>query len=209
MIKFKAIIYDVDGTLLDTLKMNMVPLLKILHEEGRTDFTYESVLKYASYPGRKVLDELEISNPEDVYKRWVKYVNEYEEGASIFPGIIDLLKQIESMGIIQAVVSAKTTNQYRLDVVSKGLDSFMSARVLAEDTLKHKPDPEPLLKCCEMLNLNETEVCYVGDSYTDYLASHAAGIDFIYAKWGCILDERIHAEVELNHPLELVEVVLY
>jgi HAD superfamily hydrolase (TIGR01549 family) len=208
MIKYKAILYDVDGTLLDTLKMNMVPLLKILHEEGLTEFTYESVLKYASYPGRKVLDELEINNPDDVYKRWVKYVNEYDEEASVFPGIIDLLTKIESMGIIQAVVSAKTTNQYRIDVVSKGIDSFMSARVLAEDTLKHKPDPEPLLKCCEMLSLNNKEVCYVGDAYSDYLASHAAGIDFIYAKWSGLHDERIQDSVELNHPLELVEVIL-
>lgn len=209
MNKYKAILYDVDGTLLDTLKMNIFPLLRILHEEGRTEFTYESILKYFTYPGRKVLDELKINNPDDVYKRWVKYVNEYEEEASAFPGIIDLLVKIESMGIIQAVVSAKSTNQYRIDVVSKGLDSFMSARVLAEDTEKHKPDPEPLIKCCEMLGLKSKEVCYVGDAYSDYLASQAAGIDFIYAKWSGMHDERIQDSVELNHPLELVEIVLY
>jgi len=208
MIKYKAILYDVDGTLLDTLKMNMVPLLRILHEEGRTEFTYESILKYFTYPGRKVLDELEIRNPDDVYKRWVKYVNEYEEVASAFPGIIDLLVKIESMGIIQAVVSAKSTNQYRIDVVSKGIDSFMSARVLAEDTEKHKPDPEPLLKCCEILGLNCKEVCYVGDAYSDYLASHSAGIDFIYAKWSGMHDERILDSIELNHPLELINVLI-
>ena len=173
MRKYKAIIYDIDGTLLDTLKMNMIPLLKILHEEGLRDFTYETVLKYASYPGRKVLEELGIENREEVYARWVRYVNEFEEGASIYPGVVDLLKQVESMDLIQAVVSAKTTNQYRIDVVSKGLDSFMKCRVLAEDTEKHKPDPEPLLKCCELLGLYSNEVCYVGDAYSDYLASNA------------------------------------
>lgn len=208
MRKYKAIIYDVDGTLLDTLKMNMIPLLRILHEEGFRDFTYESVLKYASYPGRKVLDELGINHPEEVYARWVKYVNEYEEGATLFPGIVDLLKQIESMGITQAVVSAKTYNQYRIDVVSKGLDSFMKARVLAEDTDKHKPDPEPLLMCCELLKLKPKDVCYIGDTYSDYLASKAANIDFFYAKWNGIHDERIKDVVELNHPLELIEIIL-
>lgn len=208
MRKYKAIIYDVDGTLLDTLKMNMIPLLKILHEEGFKDFTYETVLKYASYPGRKVLDELGIENKERVYARWVRYVNEFEEGASIYPGVVDLLKQIESMGMIQAVVSAKTTNQYRIDVVSKGLDSFMKCRVLAEDTQKHKPDPEPLLKCCELLDLKPKEVCYVGDAYSDYLASSAAKIDFYYAKWNGLHDERIVNVIALNHPLELIEVLI-
>jgi len=208
MRKYKAIIYDIDGTLLDTLKMNMIPLLKILHEEGFKDFTYETVLKYASYPGRKVLDELGIVNIDEVYARWVQYVNEYEEGASIYPGIIDLLKQVESMDLIQAVVSAKTTNQYRIDVVSKGLDSFMKCRVLAEDTEKHKPDPEPLLKCCELLGLYSNEVCYVGDAYSDYLASIAAGVDFYYAKWNGLEDDRIKDVVELNHPLELIESII-
>lgn len=208
MRKYKAIIYDIDGTLLDTLKMNMIPLLKILHEEGLRDFTYETVLKYASYPGRKVFDELGIVNIDEVYARWVQYVNEYEEGASIYPGIIDLLKQVESMDLIQAVVSAKTTNQYRIDVVSKGLDSFMKCRVLAEDTEKHKPDPEPLLKCCELLGLYSNEVCYVGDAYSDYLASIAAGVDFYYAKWNGLEDDRIKDVVELNHPLELIESII-
>jgi len=208
MRKYKAIIYDVDGTLIDTLKMNMFPLLKILHEEGFKEFTYESVLKYASYPGRKVLDELGIMNRDEVYARWVKYVNEYEEGASIYPSIIDLLKQVESMGIIQAVVSAKTYNQYRIDVVSKGLDSFMKCRVLAEDTDKHKPDPEPLLKCCELLDLMPHEVCYVGDTYSDYRASQNANIDFFYAKWNGLHDDMIMDVVELNHPLELIELII-
>jgi HAD superfamily hydrolase (TIGR01549 family) len=208
MRKYKAIIYDVDGTLLDTLKMNMIPLLKILHEEGFKDFTYEMVLKYASYPGRKVLDELGIENKEEVYSRWVRYVNEYEEGASIFNGILELLKEVEAMDLIQAVVSAKTYNQYRIDMVSKGLDSFMKCRVLAEDTEKHKPDPEPLLKCCELLGLNPNEVCYVGDAYSDYLASKAANIDFFYAKWNGLHDERIIDVVELNHPLELIESII-
>jgi HAD superfamily hydrolase (TIGR01549 family) len=208
MSNYKAIIYDIDGTLLDTLKMNMIPLLKILHEEGLTNLNYESILKYASYPGRKVLEELEIKHPDDVYQRWVQYVNEYTEGATLFPGVLELLKEIESLGIRQAVVSAKTINQYRIDFVSKGLDSFMTCRVLAEDTLKHKPDPEPLLKCLSCLNLGPNEVCYVGDAYSDYLASNAAGIDFVYAKWNGLIDPRIDAKIELNHPLELIEVIL-
>lgn len=205
---YKAVIYDIDGTLLDTLKMNMVPLLKILHEEGLTDLKYESILKYASYPGRKVLDELKISNPDDVYLRWVQYVNAYEEGATLYPGIVELLKEVELLNIRQAVVSAKTMNQYRIDFVAKGLDSFMECRVLADDTSKHKPDPEPLLKCLSLLNLTNSEVCYVGDAYSDYLASNAAGIDFIYAKWNGLIDARIQAKIELNHPLELIEVLI-
>ena len=79
MKKYKAIIYDLDGTVLDTLKMNMIPLLKIIKEETGEDWSFEQVLKFASYPGMKVMEELQVKNPEETYARWVKYVNEYED----------------------------------------------------------------------------------------------------------------------------------
>jgi len=72
--QYKAVIYDIDGTLLDTLKMNMIPLLKILHEEGFTDLSFDSIIKYASYPGKAVLDELKVKNPDDVLTVMVSYV---------------------------------------------------------------------------------------------------------------------------------------
>ena len=50
MKKYKAIIYDIDGTLLDTLKMNMYPLMKIIKEETGEDWTFEQVLKFAANP---------------------------------------------------------------------------------------------------------------------------------------------------------------
>ena len=47
MKKYKAIIYDIDGTLLNTLNMNMYPLMKIIKEETGEDWTFEQVLKFA------------------------------------------------------------------------------------------------------------------------------------------------------------------
>ena len=66
MKKYKAIIYDLDGTVLDTLKMNMIPLLKIIKEETGEDWSFEQVLKFASYPGMKVIEELHVKNPTEV-----------------------------------------------------------------------------------------------------------------------------------------------
>jgi beta-phosphoglucomutase-like phosphatase (HAD superfamily) len=75
MKKYKAIIYDLDNTLLDTLKMNMIPLQKIIKEEKGIVMSYQEVLKFASYPGMKVMEELNIKDKERTYKRWVQYVN--------------------------------------------------------------------------------------------------------------------------------------
>ena len=56
MKKYKAIIYDLDGTVLNTINMNMYPLIKIIKEETGEDWTFEQVLKFLPYPGMKVME---------------------------------------------------------------------------------------------------------------------------------------------------------
>ena len=202
MKKYKAIIYDLDGTVLNTINMNMYPLIKIIKEETGEDWTFEQVLKFLPYPGMKVMEELQVADKEKAYARWVKYVNEYEEGASLYPGFEEIFEAFDG-SIIQAVASAKTTAQYQIDFVAKGLDKYMKTAVLANDTVKHKPDPEPLLECLKRLSLQPEDVIYIGDAHSDYLASKNAGIDFGYAKWGSI-DKPDHV---FEQPLDLLKLL--
>ncbi len=186
--KYKAILYDLDGTVLNTLDMNMYPLLKIIKEELNEDWTFDQVLKFAAYPGMKVMKELGIKDQEKTYARWVDYVNSYEKGASLYPGLEEVFKQVKKENIDQAVVSAKKKDQYKIDFIDKGLDIYMKTAVLEEDTKRHKPYPDPLLEALRRLDLKADQVVYVGDSYSDLLASQAAGIDFAYAKWGSVYE---------------------
>jgi HAD superfamily hydrolase (TIGR01549 family) len=202
MKKYKAIIYDLDNTLLDTLKMNMIPLQKIIKEEKGIVMSYQEVLKFASYPGMKVMEELNIKDKERTYKRWVQYVNRQE--AKIFDGVEDILKSVEDKGILQAVVTSKLKDQYQKDFVEKGLDKYMSVVILGEDTTLHKPHPEPLHKCIEALHFQKDEVIYIGDAYSDQLACKNADIDFAFASWSAVkkLDAKIVLD-EVNDILKL------
>lgn len=159
----------------------MIPLQKIIREEKGKEWTLEEVYHFASYPDMKVMEELEVYNPEEVYARCVKYVNEYK--AIPYEGIADVLNTLHEK-LRLSVVSSKNKKQYDIDVVSLGLDVYMEVVVLEDDTTKHKPDPEPLLLCIERLGLNKEDVIYIGDAYSDLLASRNAGIDFAVAKWG-------------------------
>lgn len=66
---YKAIIYDIDGTLLNTLDMNMISLIRIIKEELNEEWSKEDVLKFAAYPGMKVMEELRIKDKEKTYAR--------------------------------------------------------------------------------------------------------------------------------------------
>ena len=157
---------------------------------------------------KNLTEELNIKDKEKTYARWVQYVNEYEEGATLYEGFEEVFVKLEEARIIQAVVSAKTKAQYQIDMVEKGLDKYMKATILAEDTDKHKPDPTPLLECLKRLQLQPDEVIYIGDARSDELASQNAHIDFGYAKWGNVAQEEMkNATIVLEKPLDLLQLI--
>lgn len=208
MKKYKAIIFDIDGTILNTLNMNMYPLIKIIKEETGENWTFEEVLKFAPYPGMKVMEKLNIKDKEKTYARWVQYVNEYEEGATLYDGFKNVFEQFKKHEITQAVVSAKTIEQYEIDFVSKGLDQYMATAILADDTEKHKPNPAPLLECLKRLDLNANQTIYIGDSLADYKAARQANMDFGYAKWGSTSEEGIlHPDYVFEKPQDLLKLL--
>lgn len=199
--KYKAIIYDIDGTLLDTFAMNFYPLIQIIKEELNIEKSYEEVLKYAAYPGVKTLELLGIKDIEKTHQRWVKYVNEYPEKAKAYEGVEQLLQTVK---VKQGIASSKKRKQYQIDFVEKGLDQYIDAVVLEDDTPLHKPNPTPLLLCLEKLNVQANEAIYIGDTYNDYLAAKNAGMDFGYATWGIAQIEDIDATYILNSPLDIL-----
>ena len=188
MKKYQAIIYDIDGTILDTLEMNIVPLMKIIEEETGKQVTYEELLKYAGSPGLKIMADLKIKDIEKTYARWVKYVNEYEHDAKLYDGFENVFEKFDG-NVIQAIVSSKMVAQYQIDVVEKGIDKYFKVAILADDTERHKPDPEPIFKCLDKISIKPEEAIFIGDSINDYLAAKNAGVDFGYATWGSVSND--------------------
>ena len=186
MKRYKAIIFDIDNTLLNTLDMNMYPLMRIIKEELGEDWTFQQVLRFAVQPGLKTMDDLGIRDKEATYARWVSYVNDYKPGAVPYDGIEGVLARLRAAGIRMAVASSKMKAQYEIDMVGNGLDRYMETAALVEDTTRHKPHPDPILKCLERMALSAAEVLYVGDAPTDLQAARAAGVDFGFAQWGGI-----------------------
>lgn len=200
---YQAVLYDIDGTLLNTVNMNMYPLIRIIKEELGEERTLADVVKFMAYPGRKVMEELGIRDPQATYQRWVRYVNQYPQGATPYPGVVDTLERLQQLGVRQAVVSSKMRAQYRIDM--EQLDRYMETAVLEEDTQLHKPHPDPLLECLRRMELNPDQVLYVGDTPSDGQAARAAGIHFAHATWnGVDYGSVDHAACVLASPRDLL-----
>lgn len=207
MEKYKCIIFDLDGTMLDTEEMNIIPLQRLIKEELKKDIAYEGLLKYRAYAGKKTLKLLGFEDIEKSYPKWVQYVNEYELGAKLYNGFDDVMAKLDEKGILCGISSSKTKAQYEIDFLKTGLQKYMKSIVLAEDTENHKPHPEPLLKAAEILGVSPKETIYVGDTLVDYKATKAAGMDFAFAKWGAVSFDGIEADYELNEPVDLLKIL--
>lgn len=202
---YKAIAFDLDGTLINTLDMNMYPLMRIIEEELGERWTFQQVLRFASQPGLKTMADLGIRDIETTYARWVRYVNEYQPGAVPFEGIRQVLQAFQTAGIRMAAVTAKMHAQYEIDVIGNGLGGFLETAVLAEDTRLHKPHPEPILLCLSRMGLSPADALYVGDALTDLQAAEAAGVDFGFAAWGAISEAGMEtARYRFDKPEDLL-----
>ncbi|MGL4449851.1 MAG: HAD family hydrolase [Sarcina sp.] len=205
--RYKCVIFDLDGTILDTEEMNLVPLQRLIKEELNIDMSYESLLKYRAYAGKKTLNLLGFKDVKKSYPKWVKYVNEYQNGAKLYDGVKDVIEKLYEEGVILCIASSKTREQYKIDFEKTGLHKYMTNVVLAEDTENHKPHPEPLLKALKNLNINANEAIYVGDTIADFKASNLAGVDFALAVWGASEVEGIKAKYNLKIPKELLQIL--
>lgn len=208
MKRYKSIIFDIDGTILNTEKMNLIPLKRLIKEEKNIDMNYEDLLFALALPGKKTLETLGFEDIESSYDKWVKYVNEYEEGATLFTNIDCVIKDIYSNNILCGIVSSKNRAQYDIDFIPTGLHEYMSIVILEDDTINHKPHPEPLEKVIQKLKINPEETIYIGDSLSDYNCAKSCNMDFGLALWGAKNPMDINADINLETPSDLLKLII-
>lgn len=202
----KAIVFDIDGTILDTFEQNVYPLIQIIKEVLNKDVTYEDLVHYTALQGHAVLQDLGIDLSH--YPRWVQYVNDYPHKPPVFLEFDRVIHTLHDHGFPMGIVSSKLRPQYDIDFGEKDLIKYFEHTILADDVHVHKPDPYPLLKCLEMMGHSPEEAIYVGDSFFDYQCAKSAGAKFALASWGNVSrDGMEHIDYVLEHPSDLLTIL--
>lgn len=179
----KAILFDIDGTLLDSKKANRKFYQNFLKKSGYGKFSDDEVDKSFHLTLHDAISFLTKEPDEKVNEIWHFALNNYK---SLYPvklldfperekEIIMGLKQIYKLAIVtgRAKVGLKTFFK------ASGLKNYFCETVTYEDYTHPKPDPEPLLIALKKLNLKSQEAIYIGDSEVDLRASQAINMKFI------------------------------
>ncbi|RCX20633.1 HAD superfamily hydrolase (TIGR01549 family) [Fontibacillus phaseoli] len=204
---YTSIIYDVDGTLIDTERAVLGSLQKMLNTDYGMAMEKRDLTFVLGIPGAVALPQLGIQNVEEANDRWNEYMKEFYSTVSVFDGISQVLQTLKRRKLKQGIVTSKTGEELKDDFMPFGLMEYLTYKVIAENTEKHKPHPEPLLKYLEISGSDPQSSIYIGDTIYDFECARDAGVDFALALWGCKNHEIIPARYKLSRPEELLELL--
>lgn len=180
---YKHIVFDVDGTLINTEYAVLHSLQDTLKEMLNKTYELSDLEFVLGITGEAAIKQLGIVDIDETVDLWNKNLNRYKNSVCVFDGIKDLLQKLSSEYEL-GIVTSKTKAEFEEEVAHFGLNQYFGVIICADATQKHKPNPEPLLKYMELANAKPEETLYIGDSVYDMQCAKSAGVDFAFAKWG-------------------------
>lgn len=191
----KAVLFDLDGTLLDTAADFADVVQQMTVQAARPAIEFMAIHKTVSNGARALVElafEIQPGHP-DFEERFETLLSLYAQRilttkATLYPGMDTLLLQLEKAGIPWGIVTNKPERFSRPLLESLGLSSRCSTLICPDHVSQSKPHPEPLLLACKQLNINPQDAIYVGDHPRDIDAGRAAGMYTIAVRYGYLPD---------------------
>ncbi len=184
----RGILYDNDGTLVDTHDLILASMRHTTSTVLGKEFPESELMKGVGTPLDAQLLEL-AGGDEALGAELARVYREHnhaihDQSISLFAGVADGLRALHDAGCKQGVVTAKrhALAQHGLEIM--GVWDYMDCLVGPDDCPKAKPDPEPVAMAAGLLGLKPEECIYLGDSPYDMQAGLAAGCMTVAALWG-------------------------
>lgn len=215
--KHQAVLFDLDGTLLDTLEDLADSMNAVLAAAGLPVHPTEA---YKTFVGDGVAYLVRRALPRGTYgeeeiRRYVlamrkEYTRRWADKTRPYPGIEDMLTALARRGLKLAVLSNKPDDFTRLCVERFLGNHRFDAVQGVRDDIAPKPDPAGAKRICETLRLPADAFLYLGDTNTDMETARAAGMFAVGATWGFRTEEELRrhgAQALIRHPMEILSLL--
>lgn len=212
--KYNLVIFDMDGTILDTLndlKNSLNYCLK------KYNFNERSLEEVRSFVGNGIRRLIELSIPninssiiDEIYKIFIDYYDKHcNDTTKVYEGIIDTIKELKKQNVLTAVVSNKAdlVVQKLCSIYFEGLFDY---QIGMQNGIRKKPFPDSVIKVMESLNVDKEHTIYVGDSEVDVETSKNANIKCISVDWGFRKRdylEKLNNYKVISNPKEILEII--
>lgn len=214
---YNTVIFDLDGTLLNTIDDLATAVNYIQNKYGWQLHTVDEVRSHVGdgirkLVGRSIPNGEENPQFEDVFKDYKEYYREHSQvNTCAYPGIMDMLKALKEKGCKMAIVSNKA-HSATLDLNEIYFKDYIQVAIgeNEESGIKKKPAADMVNLALERLGSDKSEVIYVGDSEVDKATADNAGLECVLCEWGfreLEFLETLGAKAIIKEPLELLKVI--
>lgn len=195
LLNVRAILFDWDGTLADTIELILRTFEETFRVLGIPPRGRDDILSQVGRPLAEQARDIDPARAGEIFSTYQRlYEKNHPSLAREFPGIRESLKTLKERGYIMALVTSKRADGARHDLRHFGYEGFFEAVVTADDTVRHKPHPEPALEALRRLGSSPEEATFIGDSPFDVRCAHDAGMTAGAVEWGPFPREALEAE---------------
>ena len=182
--KTKALLFDFDGTLLNTNELIIQTFMHILEEKFPRQYSTTDCLKFIGPSLKETFNEITPGETEEMMLKYRAFnIAHHDDLVTGYDAVVSTLEQLHAMGIRLVIVSTKSHAGLKrgMDVLRAG--HLFEFCIGLEDVTHVKPHPEPILLALEKLNLEKDEVIMIGDNSHDIEGGHNAGVRTAGVAW--------------------------
>ena len=205
---YKHIIFDIDGTMLDSEHADLMALQRVLRELQGVNYEIDKLQVALGIPGEVALKQFGITDTARGSQLWSVYMKELAHTMHLFDGIRELIAVLKEKGFELGIITSKNRDEYQHDFTPFGLDDCFDTVVTVEDSLAPKPSAEPMLTYLSKTGAQPQDVLYIGDTIYDSQCATSGGVDFGLAEWKCRFAVRMDATYHFATPADVLKYVL-
>lgn len=215
--RLRAVLFDMDGTLLDTAP-DFIAVCQAMRRERGLPAVPDALIRDVVSGGAQamVAATFEMSPLDEAFEPLrQEFLERYQAHCAVdtclFDGMGELLADLEKSRLVWGVATNKPLRFAEPIMHGLGLSARSAVLLCPEHVTRSKPDPEMLLLACQQMDIAPSEVLFVGDDRRDIEAGHAAGTRTVAVRYGYIHPEdnpgNWGADAVIDHPLELRKVI--
>jgi pyrophosphatase PpaX len=209
----RTVLFDLDGTLIDSLRLILDSYHHTLAQHGLPARTDAEWLRGVGTPLMVQLAEWrdEMGTIEALIATYREYnLKHHDRMVTVYPGVLEAVREIKAASMQTGLVTSKNRHGAIRGLKLVGLEALMDVLVCADEVINPKPHPEPVEKAVALLGADPATTIYVGDSVHDMHSGRLAGVLTAAALWGPFNRDQLEMakpDYWLEAPGDLVDLV--
>ncbi len=184
MNRIKAILFDLDGTILDSKDSIIDAVYKTVEKYSQKKITYKDIEARFGEAFDKFIELLAPARKEDIMESYLAHVeNHHDELVSLFPNVKKILKQLKEQGIKLGIVTNKQRTLTIRALKLFNIEHLFDTIITLDDVKASKPDPKPILKAINDIKIDHEHVLMVGDTIFDIKSAQNAHVKVAILDW--------------------------